>query len=53
MQRASQHAQRASKTSAKLLAWLAIVLAALLAIKKMRPIIGETGPLLAILSFIC
>jgi flagellar biogenesis protein FliO len=41
MRPGSQHAQRASEMRAKLLALLAIVLAALLAIKKMRPIIGK------------
>jgi hypothetical protein len=41
MRPGSQHAQRASKTQANLLALLAVLLAALLAIKKMRPIIGK------------
>lgn len=41
MQRASQHAQRASKLLANLLAWLAIVLAALLAMAKLHPAIGK------------
>ena len=41
MRLGGQHTQRASKLAANLLALLAIVLAALLAIEKMRPTIGE------------
>lgn len=41
MRPGGQHGQRASEMRAELLALLAIVLAALLAIEKMRPAIGE------------
>jgi hypothetical protein len=41
MRPGGQHAQRASKTSAKLLALLAIVLVVMLAIEKIRLIIGK------------
>ena len=41
MRPGSQHAQRASKTRANLLALLAIVLVAVLAIEKMHSVIGK------------
>jgi hypothetical protein len=41
MRPGGQHAQRASEMRAELLALLAIVLAALLAVQKMRPAIGK------------
>jgi hypothetical protein len=41
MRPGGQHGQRASKLLANLLAWLAIVLAALLAMAKLHPAIGK------------